>query len=43
MADVQVEVVYDGVAAVAAAQANRPDIVLMDLEMPRMDGEMQLG
>ncbi|HWD65146.1 MAG TPA: response regulator transcription factor [Solirubrobacteraceae bacterium] len=28
----------DGVEAVAAAQRHRPDVVLMDLRMPRMDG-----
>ncbi len=33
-----VEVVSDGEAAVAAAKLHRPDIVLMDIQMPRMDG-----
>jgi CheY-like chemotaxis protein len=33
-----VEVVSDGEAAVAAAKARHPDIVLMDMQMPRMDG-----
>jgi len=28
----------DGVAGVAAARANRPDVVLMDVRMPKMDG-----
>jgi CheY-like chemotaxis protein len=28
----------DGVAALAAARLSRPDLVLCDLEMPRMDG-----
>ena len=33
-----VEVVSDGEAAVAAVKARHPDIVLMDMQMPRMDG-----
>jgi CheY-like chemotaxis protein len=33
-----VDVVGDGEAAVAAAKMLRPDIVLMDIQMPRMDG-----
>lgn len=34
-----VAVAYDGQQAVAMARAHRPDIVIMDLEMPLMDGE----
>jgi signal transduction histidine kinase/ActR/RegA family two-component response regulator len=34
----QVEAVADGEAAVAAARARRPDVILMDIQMPRMDG-----
>lgn len=30
--------VADGAAAVAAAVAERPDVVLLDVEMPKMDG-----
>jgi signal transduction histidine kinase len=33
-----VDVVGDGEAAVAAAKLLRPDVVLMDIQMPRMDG-----
>jgi two-component system, chemotaxis family, CheB/CheR fusion protein len=31
-------VTYDGPAALEAASARRPDVVLLDLAMPRMDG-----
>ncbi len=34
----QVEAAGDGQAALAQAQAVRPDVVLADLIMPRMDG-----
>ncbi|HKV88662.1 MAG TPA: response regulator [Candidatus Dormibacteraeota bacterium] len=34
----EVEVANDGVAALEAASANRPDIVFLDIRMPRMDG-----
>jgi chemosensory pili system protein ChpA (sensor histidine kinase/response regulator) len=34
----EVTVAKDGVEAVAALQERRPDIVLLDIEMPRMDG-----
>ena len=33
-----VEAVADGRAAVAAAAVNQPDLIFMDLVMPRMDG-----
>ncbi len=33
-----VEAVEDGQAALAAARANRPDLILSDIMMPRMDG-----
>jgi DNA-binding NarL/FixJ family response regulator len=33
-----VDQAYDGEAGVAAVLRNRPDLVLMDLRMPRMDG-----
>ena len=32
------DVVYDGEAALLAMEAKRPDIVLLDLSMPGMDG-----
>ena len=34
----QVEVVYDGEAAMHAAERLRPDVVLLDLGMPKLDG-----
>ena len=34
----EVEVASDGEEAVAAAKARHPDIILMDIQMPRMDG-----
>jgi PAS domain S-box-containing protein len=34
----EVRTVYDGLEAVAAAQAFRPDVVLLDLGLPKMDG-----
>jgi CheY-like chemotaxis protein len=34
----QVEVVYDGEAALHAAERLRPDVVLLDLGMPKLDG-----
>ena len=33
-----VKTVYDGLAAVAAASANMPDVIVMDIGMPGMDG-----
>jgi len=36
--DYQVEAVADGEAALAAVRANRPDLVLTDVMMPRLDG-----
>ena len=35
---IEVEIVDDGVAAVAAAQARAWDLILMDIQMPNMDG-----
>jgi CheY-like chemotaxis protein len=34
----RVEVVYDGEAALQAAERLRPDVVLLDLGMPKLDG-----
>jgi PAS domain S-box-containing protein len=34
----EVQVAFDGVTALAAAQASRPDFILLDLGMPGMDG-----
>jgi CheY-like chemotaxis protein len=34
----EVATAYDGVAAVAAAQRDRPDAILLDLGMPKLDG-----
>ena len=34
----QVDTAQDGVAALAAIEANTPDLVLLDLEMPTLDG-----
>jgi PAS domain S-box-containing protein len=34
----EVETAYDGLAAVEAAERSRPDVVLLDLGMPKMDG-----
>lgn len=36
--DYEVEIAYDGAQGVACAQRFRPAIVLMDLDMPVMDG-----
>ena len=37
-ADVKVSEATDGAAGVAAAIAERPDLILMDIQMPVMDG-----
>ena len=34
----EAQVAYDGESALAAARAQRPDAILMDLRMPRLDG-----
>jgi len=34
----EVQTVYDGLAAVEAAEAYRPDVILMDVGMPRLNG-----
>jgi len=34
----EVEVAYDGIAAVKAAETHKPDFVLLDIGMPGMDG-----
>ena len=34
-----VRVAYGGQAALAAAQQHRPDVAVLDLEMPELDGE----
>ncbi len=34
----EVSTARDGVEAVAAAAASRPDLILMDMKMPNMDG-----
>ena len=34
----QVTTAPDGLAAVEAARSSRPDLILLDIEMPRMDG-----
>jgi PAS domain S-box-containing protein len=35
----EVETVYDGVEAVEAAERFRPDVILLDIGMPRLNGE----
>lgn len=37
--DATVDIGFDGKHAVELAKARRPDVVIMDLEMPVMDGE----
>lgn len=34
----EVDIVYDGLAALKSAEAGRPDFVLLDIGMPIMDG-----
>ena len=34
----EVDEAYDGVQALAAVEANPPDLILLDLKMPRLDG-----
>ena len=34
----EVRVAHDGLEAVAAAEAFRPDVILMDIGMPRLNG-----
>jgi DNA-binding response OmpR family regulator len=38
LAEVEVATAVDGEAAVALAQVTKPDVVLLDIMMPRMDG-----
>jgi signal transduction histidine kinase/DNA-binding response OmpR family regulator len=38
LAGFQVDEAYDGIQALDAVAQNRPDLILLDLKMPRMDG-----
>ncbi|MBN1659156.1 MAG: response regulator [Anaerolineae bacterium] len=38
LAGFQVDEAYDGIQALDAVEQNRPDLILLDLKMPRMDG-----
>lgn len=37
--DASVDVAYDGLQALALASAHLPDVIIMDLEMPRLGGQ----
>jgi CheY-like chemotaxis protein len=38
-----IQTASDGVGALAAYYASRPDVVILDIEMPRMDGHAVAG